>query len=637
MHCTPLELLQRYWGYSAFRPLQLEVIESCLGGHDTLALMPTGGGKSITYQLAGLCRGGLTLVVSPLIALMDDQVQALAHRGLRAYRLHSGLEISLEREALQVLAERRCEFLYVSPERLVTEGFLALVQQLDIGLLAVDEAHCISQWGHEFRPEYRAIAVFRERHPDVPCMAVTATATPAVVQDILTQLRFQQPKVLQMSFARRNLIYTVVKAEDTLGDLYRYIMLMPGTGIVYCRKRRFSEVLAHYLTGRGVCAAAYHAGLSAEQRALRQAAWMSGQIGVMVATNAFGMGIDKPDVRYVVHVGPPPSLEEYYQEAGRAGRDGKLARALLLYNEDNIAQLQSSYAYAYPSKELIALVYSRIVVCVGWQLDSEEQPVVYCSVAKLARQLHCQEMEVESSLRILAFYGWLSYYPKVLGAVEVTLLRPLEQCLEQLEASVGQLLASIARQFSLFEGRSTYVPLGVIALAEHRQLYELEEELGKMVQRGVVSCREAPFCERVQLLREPPDELSSLVDSGWLDGLRCAHQARTRAMLSYLEDKTTCRSQQLCGYFGETVTEPCGSCDVCSRVLEASLDAQTIAAMQGAIRSFLRTPRGIEEVQAFLIPLNWPIGWPMAQQFHHALHRGYIELDEEFRYCWIKD
>lgn len=635
MSRDPLALLHQYWGYSGFRPLQREVIESVLSGRDTLALMPTGGGKSITYQVAGLCRGGVTIVVSPLIALMEDQVQGLQSRGLRAYTLHSGQETGVQQQVFSALSEGGCEFLYVSPERLLTQRFLDLARGLSLGLLAVDEAHCISQWGHEFRPEYRALGDFRALHATVPCLAVTATATPGVAREIMVQLRFRHPRLLQMSFVRPNLTYSVVRSEDTLGDLYRYIAQLPGTGIVYCRRRRLCEVLAHYLTVRGLRAAAYHAGLSAELRAARMAAWMSGQTGVMVATNAFGMGIDRPDVRYVIHLGPPPSLEEYYQEAGRAGRDGRPSRALLFCSEEQIAQLKSSYASAYPSAELIARVYCVVVQCVGWQDGFVEQPPAYCSVAEVARQLRCGEAEVFSALRLLAFRGWLCYFPKVLGAVEITLLESLSSCVGRLDEALGGLLARLGRQFPLSEGRATFVPLGVVALREQCQLYELEEALGAIAQRGLIACRAAPFSERVRLEREPPVELNDLVDGAWLDALRQAHQARTQAMLSYLGESGVCRSRQLCGYFGEVYVAPCGHCDVCRRELEENPDAGAVEAMEVALRDFLREPRVMEEVQEFLVPLNWPEGWPMARQFYYDLHRGYIALDRAWRYCWV--
>ena len=357
IHAELLGTLKRYWGYDSFRPVQEEIIRSVCQGRDTLALMPTGGGKSLTYQVPTMLREGLCIVVTPLIALMKDQVDRLRRLGINAAAIHSGLSMRQIDIVLDNCVYGDVKFLYVAPERLVTEAFRLRVERMRVSLLAVDEAHCISQWGYDFRPSYLRIAELRERLPEVPVLALTASATPAVARDIMRQLRFAEPHVLRSSFARPNLSYAVRHDEDKNEQLLRVVRNVAGSGIVYVRTRDGCEQLTEFLRDAGVAATCYHGGLANAERSIRQEEWLAGRTRIMVATNAFGMGIDKADVRFVVHYSMPDSLESYYQEAGRAGRDGKRAYAVLLVAPDDAERVQRRFDLQFPPLDEIRDIY----------------------------------------------------------------------------------------------------------------------------------------------------------------------------------------------------------------------------------------------------------------------------------------
>ncbi|MDE6652588.1 MAG: ATP-dependent DNA helicase, partial [Paramuribaculum sp.] len=406
---TPLSVLRQYWGYDSFRPLQEDIINSVLSGHDTLALLPTGGGKSITFQVPALVLGGLTIVITPLISLMKDQVDNLRERSVTAVCIHSGLTRSEQTLVMDKCRLGKASLLYVSPEKLRSSTFIDRIRHFNVRLIAVDEAHCISQWGYDFRPSYLEIAALRDVFPDAPVLALTASATPAVSKDIMERLRFRDSKVFAKSFSRPNISYVVRYAEHKDAVMLKAVKSVPGTAIIYVRSRKRTREIAEFLKSEGISAGYYHAGLSVEEKNERQQQWKSGKLRVIVATNAFGMGIDKPDVRLVVHYDIPPSLEEYYQEAGRAGRDGLSSYALLIAGNYDKGVLTRRLSDAFPSREYIRRVYElacnfvNIAVGEGYQSARDFDFSLFCT------RFHLQPVMARSALGLLTSAGWIEY------------------------------------------------------------------------------------------------------------------------------------------------------------------------------------------------------------------------------------
>ncbi|MFM2206876.1 MAG: hypothetical protein RL213_851, partial [Bacteroidota bacterium] len=402
-------LLTRYWGHADFRPLQEEVILSVLDGRDTLALLPTGGGKSVCFQVPGLAMEGLTLVVSPLIALMKDQVERLRSKGIPAYAIVSGMSRREIDTALDNCIFGKVKFLYVSPERLSSETFLARFRQMKISLIAVDEAHCISQWGYDFRPSYLQVSAVRKELPGVPVLALTATATPEVREDIMRSLEFRTPNILKKSFERKNLAYVVLHTEDKKNRLLKVIRGVGGSGIVYVRSRGKTRELAEFLEANRIRASFYHAGLTMEERERVQQEWMTGKQQVMVATNAFGMGIDKPDVRFVVHLDLPDSPEAYFQEAGRAGRDEKKAYAVLMFAPGDRIELERRTEVEFPSQSEIRQSFTAVCNYLQIPVGSGKGASYDFDAAAVAGQYNLNPGIVSSSIRILQLQGLLAY------------------------------------------------------------------------------------------------------------------------------------------------------------------------------------------------------------------------------------
>ena len=401
-------LLKRYWGFDTFRPVQEQVILSVLAGRDTLALMPTGGGKSLTYQIPGLASEGVCIVVTPLIALMKDQVDRLRKLGIRALAIHSGLSARQIDIDLDNCVYGDVKFLYVAPERLASEAFRLRVQRMNVSLLAVDEAHCISQWGYDFRPSYLRIAELRERIPGVPVLALTASATPRVADDIMEKLRFAEPHLLRSDFSRPNLSYAVRHTDDKNEQLLRIIRNVGGSGIVYVRTREGAEQVAAFLRDEGISAEYYHGGLGHAERSMRQEAWISGRTPVMVATNAFGMGIDKPDVRYVVHYTMCDSLESYYQEAGRAGRDGQRSYAVLLISSDDAGRIAKRFEADYPPLEKIRSIYEKICCYLQIAIGDGAQSSFLFNLRDFCTREHLYTGLVQNALKILSQNGYMT-------------------------------------------------------------------------------------------------------------------------------------------------------------------------------------------------------------------------------------
>ncbi|MDR1415541.1 MAG: RecQ family ATP-dependent DNA helicase [Odoribacteraceae bacterium] len=562
---TCRDLLKRYWGYDSFRPLQEEVIHSVLEGRDTLALMPTGGGKSLAYQIPALVMEGMCIVVTPLIALMRDQVTDLRQRGIAAEALYTGMEWETLETITNKCLYHRVRFLYVSPERLSSPRFRGYLSRMPVTLIAVDEAHCISQWGYDFRPSYLRVAEIREFFPTAPVLALTATATPEVVKDIQERLHFREPRALSTSFRRANLSYVVRETENKLPETRDILAKIGGSAIVYVRRRETAEAVADYLNHSGLCADFYHAGLSLPRREQRQVAWKSGKLPIIVATNAFGMGIDKSNVRAVVHYDIPDSPEAYFQEAGRAGRDGQRAYAVLLSGATASYTLKRRAAQAFPKKEYIRRVYDALSdhFCVaeggGNGMAFEFHMDTFLHYFKLNRYLTLSSIEILSLCGYLERATGLHSRPRVTFTVRRDQLYDIELGTPLLD----RLLELLMRRYPGIFVQDAYINEEELANDLDVNPPGLHEALLVLSRRRVI--RYIPGddypCIVYQMPRLPSSYLS--FPPAVYATRREALARRIDAMLDYIKNDTTCRQLILMKYFGQTEREPCGTCDNC--------------------------------------------------------------------------
>lgn len=564
---TPAETLKRYWGYDGFRPLQGELVESVLSGHDTLGLMPTGGGKSITFQVPGIMLPGLTLVITPLISLMKDQVDNLKRRHIKAAALHSGLsqrERTLVRERL---LNGGLKFLYVSPERLASDDFLAQIRMLEVSLIVVDEAHCISQWGYDFRPAYLNIVRLRKEKPGVQVMALTATATPVVADDICLRLAMHNPVRLSMSFSRSNISYVVRSVELKIQEVVHILNRTQGSAIVYVRSRRRTVELAAFLNSCGISSEPYHAGLDPEVKEGCQNRWKSGQTRVAVATNAFGMGIDKPDVRVVIHYDLPPSLEEYYQEAGRAGRDGLTAYAVLLASNKDKGVLRRRVSEAFPPRETIRKIYERVCNVLGVAVGEGYDALYEFDLDKFCETFGYAARQCRAALRLLGQAGYLEFLEEADRSSRIMLTCGREELyhLRGLSAMAERVLTCALRGYEgLF---SDYVRISEERLArdaatDARNVYQALLELSRMKVLSYVPRSRMPLMHLPTSREEPRYVvIGKDIYEQRLDVLR----NRTEAMLDYAFNASSCRENRMLAYFGEEKGTQCGRCDVCRK------------------------------------------------------------------------
>lgn len=558
------EVLKKYWGYDDFRGIQREIIESIGAGHDTLGLMPTGGGKSLTFQVPTMARDGLCLVVTPLIALMKDQVSNLRSRGIKAAAVYSGMKNSELIVALDNCIFGDYKFLYISPERISSEIFLNKVRKMPVSLITVDEAHCISQWGHDFRPAYRRISALRKIFPSVPILALTATATTEVIKDIQEQLLFSRENCHRMSFERKNLSYVVRHTENKPQELLNILNKIPGCAIVYTLNRKRTKDVAAFLISKGITAEYYHAGLSAEEKDEREERWKSGRSRVMVATNAFGMGIDKPDVRVVLHVDLPNSIESYFQEAGRAGRDGKRAYAVALYSRIDHSLVSRRVGDNYPSKEFIRDVYDNICYYYTMALGDGLNCSYDFSLVDFCRKYHMPTLRVDSALRILTRMGYLEYVEemeyssRVRFIIERDELYRLRDLPTEYETLINALLRNYSGIFSDYVFIDERYMARITKLTRHR-MYEIMVSLSK---RRLILYAPAKRCPIITFTRHRVlgEELRFVPEVYELR--REAFEKRIVSMLGYITE-SKCRSNRLLAYFGELQKKECGCCDLC--------------------------------------------------------------------------
>jgi ATP-dependent DNA helicase RecQ len=565
-------ILKEYWGYTSFRPLQEDIIQSVWEKRDTLGLMPTGGGKSLTFQVPVMAMDGICLVVTPLIALMKDQVDNLRERGIKAAAVYSGMSRDEIITTLENCIFGGYKFLYVSPERLSSDIFLTKLQAMDVCLLVVDESHCISQWGYDFRPSYLKIANIRETLINVPVLALTATATPDVVDDIQEKLRFKEKNVFRTSFLRDNLSYVVRSADNKVGELIHILKSVPGSGIVYVRSRRQTKEIAQTLKKEGLRADYFHAGLSYEDKIFKQNAWKDDECPVIVSTNAFGMGIDKPDVRIVVHMDLPNSPEEYFQEAGRAGRDGKKSYSVILYTKSDSAKLKKRISDTFPEKELIVRVYEalgnyfQVAVGSGAGRAFDFDLIEFCSRFKLP------SLQTHHALKILELAGYLEYTDEIDARSKLRFLIYRDDMYSlRLEPITDELLHTIMRSYTGVFSDDIYIDESMLAsrIGKTRQeVYDILVNLSKLRYISYVPAKKTPF---IIYTSSREDIKFITIPQSVYEERKKRFSKRIHSIIDYAENSDVCRSRMLLVYFGETNSKDCGCCDVCLRKNESGL------------------------------------------------------------------
>ena len=600
------DILKEYWGYDSFRPLQADIIRSVLDGHDTLGLLPTGGGKSITFQVPALALGGLTLVVTPLISLMKDQTDRLVGRGIRAATVHKDMTYQQVLDTYERVIAEDYRFLYLSPERLETQLFLAKLQYMDVRLLVVDEAHCISQWGYDFRPAYMHVAEVRRRlPPSTPCMALTATATAATIDDIRRRLGFRPgAQTFRASFARPNLTYSVLPTEDKAGLLCR---LLDGVGcaIVYVRSRAKTREVSDMLTARGIAATFYHAGLTSVDKQSRQDAWMAGQVAVIVATNAFGMGIDKPDVRLVAHLEPPPSPEDYFQEAGRAGRDGLPAQAVLLTSRSDASRLRRHLADEYPDRDYIRSVYQRLAsfyqIAIGAAAGClfEFDLMRFCTAYRLAAA------PAHYALRLLDLAGYISYIedPELHSRLMFITSRESLYHLNQFDAECQRIITALLRLYTGLFADYVFIREEDVMKRTGLDRETLYQKLLLLTRHRVlhyIPARQMPAV----VYRTPRLDNDEIRIPHTIFEQRYQRQSeRLEAMIAYVGEGSECRLVRLLRYFGEEA-EPCGHCDVCRSAAAARIPHDEASAIRQAALRLLQSSRTDDGSSPAPIPVH---------------------------------
>jgi ATP-dependent DNA helicase RecQ len=591
-------ILQKYWGFSDFRPLQREIIESVAEKKDTLGLLPTGGGKSITFQVYSLSAEGMCLVISPLIALMKDQVENLRSRGIKALSIYSGMSSAEIKITIDNAVWGDYKFLYVSPERLESERFLERLRDMKINLITVDEAHCISQWGYDFRPSYLKIAELRPLLPDIPILALTATATPKVAEDIQEKLLFNRKNLLSMSFARPNLSYMVRQKEDKMGYLIDSLLKTRGSGIVYLRNRRGTREVKDLLVKKGISADNYHAGLNNELRHRRQDDWIKGKTRIIVATNAFGMGIDKPDVRFVIHVDPPDSLEAYFQEAGRAGRDGKKSVAVMLYNAADKVKLKKHLSIVFPDIVYIKRIYEAVCNFLQVAIGFGKGQVFDFPLELFADKYKFQVAQVYHSLKIIQRQGFFEFTEEVDSPSRVCFivnrddLYKFQISNENYDGFIKLLLRSYSGLFTgytiideeLLATRASTTGEIIYNYLKHLDSNKIIDYIPKKRTPYIFFTRERIAPEKVLFSKENYDERKK------------DYIHRIEAVIHFASSSGKCRNQMLLEYFGETGTERCGTCDTCQAKNQLGLSRFEFEKIVSRVKDELITPLKLEEL-----------------------------------------
>jgi len=624
----PIEALKKYWGYDAFRSLQEEIIQSALDGVDTLALMPTGGGKSICFQIPSMCQEGICLVISPLIALMKDQVFHLKEKKIAAEAIYSGMHYKDIDRILDNCIYGNIKFLYLSPERLTSEIVQERISKMNVNLLAIDEAHCISQWGYDFRPAYLEIAKVRELIPEVPMLALTATATEKVVDDIQLKLEFKDGKVFQKSFGRNNLAYVVIDEEGKEAKLIDILSKVKGSGIVYVRNRKRTKDIAHYLSRNGIPADFYHAGLSTDIRSKKQEAWIQNKNRIIVCTNAFGMGIDKPDVRTVVHMDSPDSPEAYFQEAGRAGRDGKKAFAVLLYSKEDGESLKRFLELSFPPIAEIKRTYQALGSYFQLATGAGQNESYDFDLVEFCKRFDMQPIKAFSALKILEQSGWIVMSESVFVPSSVKIYLNKDQLYDyqlrnkDLERLVKTLLRTYQGVFnhyvSIYENQ-----LAKFLKIEYRALIS---QLNKLQKDKVIQYRQKKDAPQIIFLENRVGLSHLNIDQKLYDFRKNRQMERVKKMIAYSED-SVCRQKQLLHYFGERDAAACGICDVCLGRNEVKVSTDDYERYKEKIQKLLHPkPLMLKQVVNSFSPKREKV---VLKVIEYLVDEGMLEIESE--------
>lgn len=591
MGMTYQEILKQYWGYDDFRGIQKEIIESIGNGHDTLGLMPTGGGKSITFQVPALAQPGLCLVVTPLIALMKDQVRNLRDRGIKALAVYSGMTREEILVALENCIFGDYKFLYISPERLDTEIFRTKLRKMKVSMITVDESHCISQWGYDFRPAYLKISEIRELLPDAPVLALTATATPEVVKDIQVKLGFKKgSKVFRMSFERQNLAYIVRPTENKQEELLHILNSVPGCAIVYTRNRKRTREVAELLVSKGITATFYHAGLNNDVKDQRQKSWLTGESRVIVATNAFGMGIDKPDVRIVIHIDMPDSPEAYFQEAGRAGRDGQKAYAVLLYAKSDKTNLNKRIADTFPDKDYIRKVYEDVNYFFQMAMGDGLGCTFAFNLDEFCRNFKHFPVQADSALKILTRAGYLEYTDEQDNASRIlfTMRRDELYKLHENDPDTERLVNVILRSYTGLFTDYAYINEDSLAIRSGLTRQRIYEILLMLTRRHILHYIPRKKTPYIIYTRERHEKDRLAITKEIYEERKESYTARIKAMIEYATADDKCRSRMLLRYFGEKNEHNCEQCDVCFSKHHSGMKFSEYQDLEEQIRQLLK-------------------------------------------------